>query len=233
MLTWNPADPTETALLKNRPESPAANQAFKDFILLGSGRNLPRLLEWYKNRPETPPTRSYDTLRKWSVSYDWPARAARIDLLEDKRARNELKLRRDKLLESGLALSHERVDLLTALSEKISQLVASDEALWVTTVKSVDLGGDLRERVVQRKFNGAAIRHLRGLLKDIAQEASGRYSAGHEIAPTVDFPLDPDDEYVFKELPYPERLEFIRLFNKAFPHARHITRPDPQEFDAQ
>ena len=60
-------------------EDAPAIQACNDFLRLGPGRTLRGVLAAYSNMPqEAPPTRSLDTLKKWSRRYGWPMVPATI-----------------------------------------------------------------------------------------------------------------------------------------------------------
>lgn len=72
---------SELPPLHRRPgESLRANQALRDYALLGPGRSIRKLLEKYKsskNPPgSTPPTLRQGTIEKWSSQFSWQARVA-------------------------------------------------------------------------------------------------------------------------------------------------------------
>ncbi len=82
------------------PESAKAARAYANYELLGDGRTLPRLVEWYKNQPE--PTKhnrkgkkyipNLSTLKQWSSDYNWQQRIKdyeRIQLEERRKRRQE------------------------------------------------------------------------------------------------------------------------------------------------
>src|SRR4051794_6544574 len=61
-------------------EDDPAVLACNDWLLLGPGRSLRGLLAQYTRiHQHTPPTRSLDTLKRWSRVYGWQARAATYD----------------------------------------------------------------------------------------------------------------------------------------------------------
>jgi hypothetical protein len=73
--TWNPKAPLERA----KGESRKANQALRDYALMGSGRSQRKLIEHYKKQAASnplakPPTLVYSTLAGWCLNFDWVAR---------------------------------------------------------------------------------------------------------------------------------------------------------------
>lgn len=214
MPTWNPYDPCEPAISsEGYPETPAAHQALLDYLRLGSGRNFPTLLRRYQNQ-ETAPTHSHGSLRRWSLRYAWPARASAYDELEDERQQSEVRAHREAILQRGLALEFERIEHLTALFDKLNALAANEEAFWIRNVRLLSMPDGSVERVEMRRFNGALIRNLRGLLEDIASETGGRAPRA-PLAETEEPALKPED-YSLDVLTPEEKNEFFRLQNKIF-----------------
>lgn len=85
MMDWdrdNPLAPVDG-------ETAKASQALNDYAQLGPGRSLAGLCERYQSRAETAPTRQLTTLKQWSTTYDWQARVARWQELQNERARAE------------------------------------------------------------------------------------------------------------------------------------------------
>lgn len=59
-------------------ETQKAYQAFADFLSLGSGRSLEKLLHCYRGgRVSNPPTRRLATLENWAMACAWELRAQR------------------------------------------------------------------------------------------------------------------------------------------------------------
>jgi len=81
---WDEYDP----LLPAPDEYRVANQALKDYALMGPHRSFSRLARQYHEmaRDETskykPPTTDQRKLSAWSKKYDWPARIERWEQLE-------------------------------------------------------------------------------------------------------------------------------------------------------
>lgn len=71
-----------SAPLEKMPqETSKANQALVDYAALGSGRSFAKLIERYQKVPKTCPTTRLNTLKGWSVKYEWQARVARQEEL--------------------------------------------------------------------------------------------------------------------------------------------------------
>lgn len=161
---------------RQKGEKLTAVQACNDWLRLGRGRSLPKLLETYtENDQELPPTRSMGTLKGWSSRYNWKDRSEEYDA-ELERQKNE---RRRQVMESGLALDFERVDELKILAKFLrDQIYEQGESgiyhnVWLPDVKQIGSGGNV-ERVDIERFNAAIISELRGALDDLAKETGGR-----------------------------------------------------------
>lgn len=216
VATWNVSNPAEPAIMENgRPESPLANQVLCDYLRLGPGRTFPTLLERYRQL-DPAPTHSLGTLHNWSQRYSWAERVARYDTLENERLQAEEQTRRAAILHRGLALEYERIDQLTSLFQKIKTIATDEEAFWITDIKFVRQPDGSQERVETRRFNGALVRSLRGLLDDIASETGGR-PLRLPVRSAPDEPAEPaykPEDFSFDVFTPEECDEFIRLETK-------------------
>jgi hypothetical protein len=162
-------------------ESQKAVQACNDYLRLGPGRSLAKLLDRYRAGAEAPPTRRLNTLKGWSGQFEWQIRAAAYEAgLE--REKNE---HVTAIMQSGLALVHERVVALKELVHRLAgQLFEIDpetgeiidfnqDHLWLPDVKTVGFGEDA-ERVNIVRFNKAILEQYRLILDDLAKETGGR-----------------------------------------------------------
>lgn len=157
-------------------ESDNALIACNDWLRMGPGRTLRKLLQRYAKMPQdTPPTDSLDTLKSWSADFKWADRATAYDA--------ELELQKNILRQiefaRGATLDYVRtrkLRRLLALLEK--QLYAKDEFgrlfnLWLKDFKQIGAGED-SEKVEIERFNAALVEQLRGVLDDLAKETGGR-----------------------------------------------------------
>lgn len=168
---------------RQKSESSRAVQACNDYSRMGPSRSLRALIQEYGKTPQsTVPTDSLYTLEKWCRKYGWPKRAelydGQLEAAKNKRAKD--------ILQSGLALVHERVDKLQGLADFLhEQMYEQGESgkyhnIWLPDVKEV--GGQV---VDIERFNAAIIDQYRGALDDIAKEVGGRKG-------TLQIGIDPD-----------------------------------------
>ena len=160
---------------KVKRETERAIIACNDYLRLGAGRSIAKLIDRYQNATEAPPSTRLKTLKDWSRKFGWQARAAEYDA-KIEQVKNE---ERDRILAEGLALDYERIKALNKLAELLDrQLYETDDTgkyvnLWVTDVKGIGRGVDF-EKVNIVRFNSNLVLQLRGVLDDIAQEIGGR-----------------------------------------------------------
>lgn len=151
-------------------ETLRAVQACNDYLRMGPGRSLRSLIEEYARDGQTrPPTRNRSTLTNWSARYHWQDRAA----VYDARLEVEKNRRADEVMQSGLALAHERVTKLKDLAGKLEGYLQDENNVWLPDVKQIG-GGKFAERVDIVRFNAALIEQYRNTLDDLAKETGGR-----------------------------------------------------------
>jgi len=163
---------------QNTGESRKAIIACNDYLRLGPGRSLARLLEIYRQRgqvgAETCPTKRLNSLKEWSASFGWQERAARYDA-ETERQKTEYAR---QVMTTGLAQAHERAERLKAMADLLEAEILTRKAgllanIWLADVKTVG-SGETAERVDLVRFNHQLIEQWRGLLDDLAKETGGR-----------------------------------------------------------
>lgn len=101
--------------------------ACDDYLRLGPGRSLPKLLSQYREIPRnTAPTLSLNTLQKWSQNYHWQERADAYDTAietekqaADEEQRRKLAAERKAIMQDGVALDFRRVEKLKLLAAEI------------------------------------------------------------------------------------------------------------------
>lgn len=170
---------TAIELLAGEPqkgETQKAIQACNDFLRMGVGRTLSALAEKYtESLQNTPPTKSYDTLRDWSRTFNWQSRAAAYDATWEQRKNEE----RQKVMNYGIALDYERVTKLKRLADFLEEQIFEEDDngkhpnVWVRDVKRIGYG-DTAETVDIEHFNAPLLAQFRGVLDDIAKEVGGR-----------------------------------------------------------
>lgn len=165
---------------RQRGESDNAVLACNDWLRLGAGRTIPKLLEYYQKLSANisnfePPSAKYKTLNTWSSRYDWPSRAQGYDADWEERKNAA----RQAEFNDGLSLDYERVQRLKRLADFLEQQIyqTNEEGkypnVWLHDVKSVG-SGENAERVDLERFNPALLSEFRAVLDDIAKEVGGR-----------------------------------------------------------
>lgn len=159
-------------------EHDMAASACNDYLRMGRGRSFVKLVEHYENLESEAkknksivcdvPTTSRSTLSLWSSKYNWMERANKYDSLMEQQ-RN---LEAAKIMESGYALTHNRVAMLDALANKVYDILEK-KGLERTVTKGIGFGEQF-QTVTETEFRRDEIRELRGLLDDLAQETGGR-----------------------------------------------------------
>jgi hypothetical protein len=183
-LVWNTSDPTEPATLGHHRHEPVrANRALRDYCSLDNTRSLKKLLQHYADNP-TATTHSLDTLKTWSATYAWTARAFCFDELQRRSDNRAYAERRRSIIETGLALKHERIEKLKLAYAQLEPCLSDPEFAWSRQVKKLPTPDGGFELVETRRFNAEIYTQLRGLLADLARETS-----------QPDDPFQPDSEH--------------------------------------
>lgn len=170
---------TEITLLagqREKGESNKAVQACNEFLRLGPGRSIVGLFRSFNEvQANSVPIATLGTLQAWSSRYHWQERAAEYD----GRAEEEKNARVREIMQSGLALAHERVQELKDLALFLKKQIYEQDLpnhfpnVWVRDVKQIG-GGQFAREVTIERFNGGIIEQFRGTLEDLAKETGGR-----------------------------------------------------------
>ena len=162
-------------------ETDNAMIACNDWLRLGPGRTLPELLNKYNDvQQNAAPTRSLNTLQRWSSRFSWAERATTFDANWEtiKTAERTAELGR------GLALDYERVRKLKRLADFLEGQIyeTAIDALtgrelhiniWVPDKKILGKG-EGAEIVDIERFNSGLLNQYRETLNDLAKEVGGR-----------------------------------------------------------
>lgn len=158
-------------------ESNLAILACNDFLRMGRARSITALARSYKKQAKIAedkgqvanvPTKSQGTLYVWSSNYNWSERAETYDAVQEEKRNREA----ERIMQSGLATTHERVHTLNHLAQAVLNEL-SRRGLYGVTVKGIGSGDDF-ERVEEEVFRKDEIIQIRGLVDDIAKEVGGR-----------------------------------------------------------
>ncbi len=106
-MDWNRDDP----LARCKGETRKANDALRDYWLMGPGRSLAKLYQKYtKDTPESVPTHHLRTLKSWSTRFDWQARVDRAKELDDEAQQKEWEQRRREWKQEEWDIAHELLE---------------------------------------------------------------------------------------------------------------------------
>lgn len=150
-------------------ESNKAITACNDYLRMGIGRSLYKLVARYQTAAKSVPTKRLGTLKEWSTTYGWQERADIYDKVIDAEKTAIADERRKEIMQSGLALEHERVNELNEIYEKL-KIEFIKSGLWYTDTKLSSTGIAVDVDV----FNKPLIDSLRATLDDLAKETGGR-----------------------------------------------------------
>lgn len=161
-------------------ESDIAVMACNDWLRMGSGRSISKLLQHYQEQSNfikgfTPPSLSADTLYTWSSEFGWAERKQIYDADIEMRKNRELR----QAMELDLSNPSGRIMKLIKLASLLEGQIYEQDAdgtfhnIWVPDVKSVGSGKNVEIIDIER-FNAPLIDQYRGVLNDIAAETGGR-----------------------------------------------------------
>lgn len=158
---------------KSRPqETPKAAAAFYEYCLLGGDRSLAKLAQ--KLGKTSAYTRCLET---WSSQHSWQERVHQFDTEQAewlaKQQAAIIAEEKEKILRSGYALMHKRVQELDKLTRKLLKYTEDENLVWLPDVKGIGTGPDA-ERVDLIQFNAALFKEIRGCFADIASELGER-----------------------------------------------------------
>lgn len=159
-----------------------ANQALRDYALMGPGRSIAKLLNRYGNSNASIPTKRLQTLYEWSSNFKWQDRVARweyLQALEDERqwAERRRKLREDEW-EVG---SH--------LLELARNMLAESPKFLKTTRRVTQDGREIITLALDSKF----LIQLAEMSAKLRRLASGMETDHHRHSGSVGLEISADD----------------------------------------
>jgi hypothetical protein len=144
------------------PESPKAARAYAHYELLGDGRTLPNLIEWYMKQPEATKNNqkskkyipNLSTLKRWSSDYNWQQRIADYERqqLEERRKKRQAEI--DKMDEEHALIG--RGNLLRAV-EIVRRHIDTQDTTLASAVSLLKAS-----YVLERLARGAATERFEG-----------------------------------------------------------------------
>jgi len=191
-------------------ETPKALKAWNDYLAMGAGRSLEKLLERYQSATESAPTHRLMTLKNWSRMFGWQRRLTEIAEQE-----------RQAIVQQGIANKQNRVDALDDIHNRMLRLMearatdldgeiaAGDTGLLVRSPKLVKVykaekqgeGEEESESLFSAKrevmtyeyaFDAALAREIREYQKQAAIE-KGEWAEKREVTGADGGPIEIED----------------------------------------
>jgi hypothetical protein len=107
-------------------EHAPAKEAFLDYCMLGSTRNLLKLASFYKEKSKTGqpvPTKSHMLLKTWSAKFDWTKRVEKWDDEQLAEKERKWKDRQDQLREQNWEMGNKLRDLANQMLETAPKFI--------------------------------------------------------------------------------------------------------------
>jgi hypothetical protein len=162
-------------------ESKKAIIACNDYLRMGAGRSLAKLIQKYtKSTPDSAPTTNLRIAKRWSTNYDWQARADAYDA----QLEVEKNARRKEIMEAGLALDYERVSKLVELAEFLEEQITyepGESANNDEEIEPVELTDEEFETQQRREHGDPMLQRPHVWLRDYKQIGSGEFAEKVDI----------------------------------------------------
>ncbi len=147
-----------------------------------------------KQRELNAPGEWYDIEKEWK----WKERARDHDEYERVEEDRIIAEEREKVLRSGYALMHKRIQTLDRLSRKLEQMEKDDSKIWIPETRTTILGEDKSVVVEKVTFNHQLYALIDKYFDSIAKETGERVKKKDititEIPPSVYLGFDPDQD---------------------------------------
>ena len=133
----------------------------------------------------------YDIAKQWN----WEERAQAYDAYINQ----EEEQARLRILSTGYALQHRRIEVLSNLTQQLLTYVQDEQKVWLLDVKAIG-NGPLAERVDLVNFNAPLFTTIEKMIKSIAEETGERTkkkdTSTKEMPPNVYVDSDPNQDGV-------------------------------------
>lgn len=162
-------------------ESKKAVIACNDYLRMGAGRSLVKLIQKYtESIPDSAPTKNLIVAKRWSTKYDWQARADAYDA----QLEAQKNARRKEIMEAGLALDYERVSKLVELAQFLEDQITyepGESANNDEEIEPVELTDEESETQQRREHGDPMLQRPHVWLRDYKQIGSGEFAEKVEI----------------------------------------------------
>lgn len=148
---------------------------FVKYLRLGTKRSVNAVFkkEAPKN-PEKPRTVAgndwYDIAKQWN----WEKRARDYDTHQRAEEDRIIEEERDKVLRSGFALQHKRIELLGKMSRKLIAMTNDEAKIWIPETKTTTFGEEKSQVVEKVVFNAPLFTLIDKYQDSIAKEMGER-----------------------------------------------------------
>lgn len=152
---------------------------FVKFLRLGSKRSVNAVYAKETKQKQVKPSTNigpewYEAAKQWN----WAKRAKDYDEYQRAEEDRIIEEERDKVLRSGFALQHKRIELLDKLSRKLIRYTNDEEKIWIPETKTITTtqGKDKSQEQIVEKivFNAPLFQQIRNYQADIAAEMGER-----------------------------------------------------------
>jgi hypothetical protein len=148
---------------------------FVKFMRLGTRRSVNAIFqkEAKKSQEKTRTNAGpewYEAAKQWN----WAQRAKEYDTYQRSEEDRIIEEEREKVLRSGFALQHKRIELLDKLSRKLIRYANDEEKVWIPETKTTSFGEDKSQVVEKVTFNAPLFQQIRSYQADIAAEMGER-----------------------------------------------------------
>lgn len=147
---------------------------FNVYLRLGTKRSVNAVFQKEtkkskeKTRTNTGPD-WYEAAKQWN----WGSRARDYDEYQRAEEDRIIAEEREKVLRSGFALQHKRIQLLDRLSRKLIRMTNDEEKIWIPETKTIS--GENSTVIVEKiTFNAPLFQQIRSYQADIAAEMGER-----------------------------------------------------------
>lgn len=172
---------------------------FVKFMRLGTKRSV-NAISQKENKKSEEKTRTnagpewYDAAKTWN----WATRARDYDAYQRAEEDRIIEEERDKVLRSGFALQHKRIQLLDKMSRKLIAMTNDEEKIWIPETKTSTFGEDKSQTVEKVVFNAPLFQQIERYQASIAAEMGERVKKKDitvtELPPNVYLEFNPDQD---------------------------------------
>lgn len=170
-FTWNLKAPLERAKGVGR----RANQALRDYAMMGTGRSLRKLLKRYRGQkadnPQTElPTVKWGTLSGWSCKYDWVARVDAWTAIKQEEEETEWKERQRQIRQQDWSHGQQLREMAAKILEAAPAFIKRRERIEQGEPDAQ--GHRVDTKIITVALDGHLLTKLEKLASDLSRRAA-------------------------------------------------------------